>query len=110
MCLCDRLDDGQAEPEPAAFARAVAAGPGEPVEYPVQVGGLDAAARVAYGQDRMPILAAAADLDLVVGCGVRDGVLDQRVERQREAVPVAENVRVGHRAQPPPAGRVTPPL
>jgi hypothetical protein len=40
--LGDRLHDGQAQPEPARLTAAVSAGPGEPVEDPLQVAGLDA--------------------------------------------------------------------
>src|SRR5580704_13587605 len=53
----DGLHDGQAEPEPARLAVAERLGAAEPAEDAVELGGRDAAARVAYGQDHVPALA-----------------------------------------------------
>ena len=42
--------------------------------------------------------------------GVRDGVLEQRVQRDRQPVAVDQDGRLGRGGQPPPAGRVAPPV
>lgn len=73
---------GQGEPESAGFPALAWLGAGEPVEDPLKVGCGDAAAGVGHGQDDVPVLAAGADVDAVGWPGVRDGVLQQRVQRQ----------------------------
>ncbi len=85
-------------------------GAGEPLEDPPQVRVLDAAPGVGHGEHHGRVLDPGADLDPVTGRGVRHGVLQQCVERHRDPVTVAEDGRLGHRAQPPVPGRVTPPV
>jgi len=58
----------------------------------------------------MPVLTAGAELDEVVGGGVRDGVLEQCVEREPEPVAVDEDGRIGGVGQPPPPRGVAPPV
>ena len=84
----DGLDDGQAEAESPGLPALARLGAGEPVEDPLQVGRRDAGARIGHGQDDVPILAAGADVDAVGRPGVRDGVLQQCVEGQRQPVAV----------------------
>jgi hypothetical protein len=106
----DGLHDGQAEPEPAGFAAAVRLGTGEAAEDAVQVGRRDTAAGVGHGDDGAGVLEADADLDAVARLGVRDGVLQQRVQRHDEPVGVTEHRGLGRLAQPPVPRHMTPAL
>ena len=108
--LCDGLHDGQAEAEPAGLAAEVRLGAGEAAEDVVQVVRRDAAAGVGHGDDGVVVLEADADLDAVTRLGVRDGVLQQRVQRHDEAVGVAGHGGLGGLAEPPVSRHVPPAL
>jgi hypothetical protein len=104
------LHDGQAEPEPAGLPAAVRFGAGEAAEDVVQIGRRDATAGVGHGDDRIRFLEADADLDAVARLGVRDGVLQQRVQGYHEPVGIAEDGGLGGLAEPPVPRHVPPAL
>jgi hypothetical protein len=93
--LGDGRRDGQAEPEPAGLPAAVRFGAGEAAEDVVQVGRRDAAAGVGHGDDRVRAFEPDADLDAVTRLGVRDGVLQQRVQRHDEPVGITGDGGLG---------------
>jgi hypothetical protein len=104
----DRQRDRQAEPETTGLAATERLGTREPAEDPLQIRFRDAAARVRHGEHGVPVFDPRAQLDRVVGPGVGDGVLKQRVKSHRQPVPVAEDGRLGYLAEPPPARGVSP--
>src|SRR6266508_4429693 len=101
--LHDRLHDRQAEAGTALVAAAGLVEPGEALEDAGGLLGGHAAARVAHYDRHLVAPALGAQPDLVVRAGVLDRVLDQRVQRELEAVGVADHACPLAGVQPPAA-------
>src|SRR5579872_2309443 len=107
MSFGDRLHDRQAQAKPAVVAVYRA---GEPPEDPAAFPGRNPGTRIGHREHRGVAADSDADLDLVGFGGVLDGVLQQRVERDDEAVLVGEHGHLGYLAEPPPARHSAPAL
>src|SRR5204863_7326083 len=97
----DRLDDGETEPHPVV-AGAKASRPGEPIEDPIEVLLRDTRARVGDREDGGLALTSHGQIDRVLVARVLHRVLDERVEREGQAIAVCVPRDVRRRATPAP--------
>src|SRR5439155_11597761 len=109
MCLDDGSHDRQPKSEAACVAAAAGIRTSEAVEDAIEVFRRDPGPRVAERHDRRSVAAPDTDLDRVLLLRVLHRVLDHRIERHGETVPVGKDGRLLGGPQHPPPGRGRPP-